>query len=104
MFYIESDCLLTVSLNNIGKYEQRGGQGMDEKKEYRFTIIIEPCEEGGYFALCPAFPGCHVEGETYEETLNEMRAAIDAFIEDYKAEGEPIPDDEVTITTLKVAV
>jgi predicted RNase H-like HicB family nuclease len=54
--------------------------------------------------MCPAFPGCHVEGETYEETMDEMRAAIDAFIEDYQAEGEPIPDDEVTITTLKVAV
>jgi len=77
---------------------------MDEKREYRFTIIIETCEEGGYFAMCPAFPGCHVEGETYEETLSEMRAAIDAFIEDYKAEGESIPDDEFTITTLKVAV
>ena len=55
---------------------------MDEKREYRFTIIIETCEEGGYFAMCPAFPGCHVEGETYEETLSEMRAAIDAFIEE----------------------
>jgi antitoxin HicB len=77
---------------------------MTEKKEYRFTVIIEPCEEGGYFAMCPAFPGCHVEGETYEETLEEMRAAIDAFLEDYIEEGEPIPEDDVTITTLKVAV
>lgn len=77
---------------------------MPEKKEYRFTVIIEPCEEGGYFAMCPAFPGCHVEGETYEETLQEMRAAIDAFLEDYIEEGEPIPEDDVTITTLKVAV
>jgi len=77
---------------------------MAKKKEYRFTILIEPCEEGGYFAMCPAFPGCHVEGETYEETLNEMRAAIDAFIEDYREENEPIPADDVTITTLKVAV
>lgn len=77
---------------------------MAEKKEYRFTIIIEPCEEGGFFASCPAFPGCHVEGETYEETLQEMRLAMDAFIEDYNEEGEPIPDDDVTITTLKVAV
>jgi len=77
---------------------------MDEKREYRFTIIIETCEESGYFAMCPAFPGCHVEGETYEETLSEMRAAIDAFIEDYKEEGELIPDDEFTITTLKVSV
>ncbi|MFQ5455307.1 MAG: type II toxin-antitoxin system HicB family antitoxin [Nitrospirota bacterium] len=77
---------------------------MGKKKEYRFTVIIERCEEGGYFAMCPAFPGCHVEGETYEETLAEMRAAIDAFIEDYKEEDEPIPEDDVTITMLRVAV
>ena len=77
---------------------------MNEKKEYRFIIIIEPCEEGGFFAKCPAFQGCHVEGETYEETLFEMKAAIHAFIEDYIEEGEPIPEDDVTITTLKVAV
>ncbi len=77
---------------------------MREKREYRFTVIIKPCEEGGYFAMCPAFPGCHVEGETYEETLNEMREAIDAFIEDYKEEGELIPDENITITSLKVAV
>lgn len=77
---------------------------MGKKKEYRFTVLIEPCEEGGFFAMCPVFPGCHVEGETYEETLKEMRAAIDAFVEDYKEEGEAIPDDDVTITTLRVAV
>ena len=44
---------------------------MAEKKEYRYTIILEPCEEGGYFAMCPAFPGCQVQGETYEEAIRE---------------------------------
>jgi predicted RNase H-like HicB family nuclease len=75
-----------------------------EKKEHRFTIIIEPCDEGGYFAMCPVFPGCHVEGETYEETIDEMKKAIEAFIADYMEENEPLPEDEVTITSLKVAV
>ena len=75
-----------------------------EKKEYRFTLVIEPCEEGGFFAYCPALPGCHVEGETYEETVTEMRRSIDAFLEDYKAEGQAIPDEEFTVTSLKVAV
>ena len=77
---------------------------MAEKHEHRFTIIIEPCEEGGYFADCPSLPGCHVQGETYEEVLAEMHAAVDAFLEDYLAQGEEIPDDEVTVTSLKVAV
>jgi predicted RNase H-like HicB family nuclease len=81
-----------------------GGRKMKEKREYRFTVIIEPCEEGGYFASCPVFPGCHVEGDSYEETISEMRSAINAFIEDYEEEGDAIPDDNVTVTTLRVAV
>ena len=71
---------------------------------HRFTVIVEPCEEGGYYAECPVFPGCHVEGDTYEDTLGEMESAVIAFIEDYKKDGEAIPDDSVTVTSLKIAV
>lgn len=77
---------------------------MSRKQTYKFTVIVEPCEEGGYFAQCPAFQGCHVEGETYEETISEMRKSINAFTEDYLKNGEDIPDDEFTVTSLKVAV
>ncbi|KKK80705.1 hypothetical protein LCGC14_2820840 [marine sediment metagenome] len=40
--------------------------------EYTFKIIIEECEEGGYYAECPAFQGCHVECESYEENNEEI--------------------------------
>ncbi len=61
---------------------------MSKDKTYSFAVIVEPCEEGGYFAQCPAFQGCHVEGETYEETMSEMRKTINAFIEDYLKDAE----------------
>ncbi len=61
---------------------------MKKGQEDQFTVIVEPCEEGGFFAMCPAFPGCYVKGETSEEALRKMKSAIDAFIEDYKEEGE----------------
>lgn len=77
---------------------------MQNGKEFRYTIIIEPCEDGGFFAMCPAFPGCHVQGDTYEETINEMRSSIKSFIEDYIEENETLPEDDLTITSLKVAV
>ena len=80
------------------------GGFMQNAKEFRYTIIIEPCEEGGFFAMCPAFPGCYVQGETYEETINEMRSSIKSFIEDYIEENENLPEDDLTITSLKVAV
>ena len=37
-------------------------------KTYRYTIVIETCEEGGYHGWCPALRGCHTQGETFEET------------------------------------
>lgn len=77
---------------------------MQNGKEFRYTIIIEPCEDGGFFAMCPAFPGCHVQGDTYEETISEMRSSIKSFIEDYIEENETLPEDDLTITSLKVAV
>ena len=77
---------------------------MRKRKEYRFAVIIEPCEDGGFFGNCPALQGCHVEGETYEETVSEMRKTINAFIEDYLKDGQKIPDDEFTITSLKIAL
>jgi len=58
---------------------------------YNFPIIIEECEEGGYFGECPQIPGCHVEGETFNETLAELRAAIAGMIADYKECGDPLP-------------
>jgi predicted RNase H-like HicB family nuclease len=73
-------------------------------KEHHFTVVIEPCEEGGYFADCPALPGCHAEGESVDALLIEMRSVIAAYLEDLNDAGEPVPNDEVTVTSLRIAV
>lgn len=73
------------------------------EKEHHFTVIIEPCEEGGYYGECPSLPGCHVQGESYEETLQELRAAVVGMIEDLEQSGEVIPNDSVTVTSLHIA-
>ena len=72
--------------------------------EYAFNIVIEECEEGGYYAECPAFQGCHVEDESYEETINEMKQALTGFIEEYRKSGEEIPLDTYSIATVRVPV
>ena len=72
--------------------------------DYSFKIIIEECEEGGYYAECPAFQGCHVEGDTYEETLSEIKSAITGFIVDYKENNVPIPFDNFSVASVRVAV
>ena len=45
-------------------------------KLYNYKVVVEECEEGGFYTECPAFPGCHVEGETYEETMKEWLHAV----------------------------
>ncbi|RJP34386.1 MAG: type II toxin-antitoxin system HicB family antitoxin [Candidatus Omnitrophota bacterium] len=39
---------------------------------YRFQVIIEPDEDGLYVADVPALQGCHTQGETFEEALDNI--------------------------------
>ena len=64
------------------------------ERHYRFKLVIEPCEEGGYFGRCPALDGCFVQGETLEETRSELKAAVDGFVEDMLERGEKVPEDD----------
>ena len=59
----------------------------------KFTVIIEPQEEGGFTITVPALPGCISEGETKEEALNNIKEAIELYIELLKEDGKPIPQD-----------
>jgi len=46
------------------------------------TVALEACEEGGYTAFVPSLPGCISEGETVDEAMNNIREAIDLYLED----------------------
>jgi predicted RNase H-like HicB family nuclease len=54
----------------------------------KFNLILEPAEEGGYTIYVPALPGCISEGETKEEAINNIREAIELYL-------EPSEDDMV---------
>lgn len=71
---------------------------------YRFSVIIEK-DKDGYFAFCPELQGCYSQGDTYEETLENIRDAIRLHVVDRIAEGEEIPQPEsVSLTSMEVAV
>ena len=63
------------------------------EREYSFTVLYEPDEEGGYVVTCPALPGLVTEGETLEEARQMARDAIRAYLESLKKDGMPIPTD-----------
>ena len=71
---------------------------------YRFSVIIEK-DRDGYFAFCPELQGCYTQGDTYEETLENIKDAIHLHVEDRLESGEDIPQPEsVSLTSLEVAL
>lgn len=53
---------------------------MDRVKN-EFTAIVEPAEEGGFWAYCLEVPGANGQGETVDETLDDLGAAIELMLE-----------------------
>lgn len=71
---------------------------------YRYTVIIEREEDGGFHAFCPALPGCHTQWESLEETLINIREAIQVYLESLKAHNEPLPVEDILIKPIEVAL
>ena len=49
-------------------------------------IILEPSEEGGFTVIVPSLPGCISEGDSREEAIENIREAIELYL-------EPVEDD-----------
>ena len=61
-----------------------------------FTAIIEPSPEGGYWAICPEIPGANGQGETIEETKNNLRQTIELILEDRRIDIlRGLPEDAI---------
>lgn len=60
----------------------------------KFRIILEPSEEGGYTAIVPSLPGCVSEGDTREESLKNIREAIELYLEPVEDDMSFSPDSE----------
>ncbi len=42
-----------------------------------YKVVVTPDhEDGGFTVSCPAIPGCHSEGDTLEEALENIKDAI----------------------------
>jgi predicted RNase H-like HicB family nuclease len=52
----------------------------------QIRVMLEPSEDGGYTVTVPSLPGCISEGDTREEALENIREAIQLYL-------EPVEDD-----------
>ena len=63
-------------------------------KQYKYTVIFEPAEEGGYIAHVPALNGIATQGETLDEAKAMAIDLIKGYLETLQEMGLPIPDDD----------
>ena len=76
------------------------------KKILKYTVIFEKAKEGGYVAYVPVLAGCVTQGETFEETKENAKDAIEAYIAVLQEYNDPVPvehDERISIT-VNVAV
>lgn len=45
-------------------------------KVLNFRVVVNQDEDGVFVALCLSLPGCHSQGKTYEEALENIEDAI----------------------------
>jgi antitoxin HicB len=62
--------------------------------QYRYTVLFEPAEEGGYIVTCPSLPGLVTEGDTLEEARAMAADAIRGYLETLAKDGLPIPPED----------
>ncbi len=58
-----------------------------------YTVLFERAEEGGYVAFVPALPGCMTQGETFEETKENIHDAIVGYIQVLREDGDDVPTE-----------
>lgn len=59
--------------------------------DLKYPITLYPEVEGGYVAKIADLPGCMTQGETLEETIDNINEARELWIETVYESGREIP-------------
>ena len=53
----------------------------------QYNVIFTPEDRGWYSAYAPELPGCVSQGETFEKTVENIKEAIELYLEDENPES-----------------
>ena len=62
----------------------------------KIKVVLEPSDEGGYTVYVPSLPGCISEGDTKEEAMENIKEAIELYLEPVEDDLTLSPDHEIT--------
>ena len=69
----------------------------------RYAVVIEKATKN-YSAYLPDVPGCIATGKTVQDTINNLREALQLHFEGLLEEGEPIPDPQTHVDYIDVPI
>lgn len=71
---------------------------------YKITIVIEK-DEYGYYAYAPELEGCQTQGDTLDEVLENIKEAVELYLETLtEEERKAALSKAILTTTLEVEV
>ncbi len=57
----------------------------------KYRITLQKDEDGVYVAKCQSLPGCISQGKSRNEALDNIKDAIEGYLQSLKKHSEPIP-------------
>ena len=70
----------------------------------KVNIVIEK-DKDGYFAFCPVLKDCHSQGDTLEEVLENIKEAVELYLETLSEEEKKYYlSQEILTTSLEVNI
>lgn len=84
------------TLNQKNKQSEK--QTLEYYLNLQYPVTLYPASEGEYVAQIKDLPGCLTQGETAEETIENINEARELWIETAYESGDdiPLPSTEVT--------
>lgn len=76
---------------NVEQHPEAGTAPTGKTTLKRYLIVIEKAN-GNYGAHAPDLPGCGALGDTIEETLGNMKRAIEMHVKAMSEDGDEIPE------------
>ena len=62
----------------------------------KLKVVMEPSEDGGFTVTVPSLPGCISEGDSKDEALNNIKEAIELYLEPVEDDLSFAPGTEIT--------
>lgn len=61
--------------------------------EYKIPLVLTPQPEGGYTVTSPLLPELVTEGDSLDESLENVKDAFKAVMELYQESGRSLPEN-----------